>query len=159
MYSICGGNQWSICGTKKNSQVWICGTYENGPAVAIFLTTTHPHYHHTSKTGTPEPPHIENFLKQPPQIHTKNPGAIYPNPPNKENHHTTKSKPPHIHTTTTHPIPGLQNHHTSTIFSNVFVEKGGTTDFGERFPIKKTLKEQRGQLANKSFIPFFCAAH
>ena len=31
MYSICGGNQWSICGTKKNSQVWICGTYENGP--------------------------------------------------------------------------------------------------------------------------------
>ena len=28
MYSICGGNQCSICGTKKNSQVWICGTYE-----------------------------------------------------------------------------------------------------------------------------------
>jgi hypothetical protein len=90
-------------------------------AVAIFLTTTHPHYHHTSKTGTPEPPQIENFLKQPPQIHTKNPGAIYPNPPNKENHHTTKSKPPHIHTTTTHPIPGLQNHHTSTIFSKKIV--------------------------------------
>ena len=42
MYPICGCNQWSICGTqknsqvwicgtKKNSQVWICGTYENGP--------------------------------------------------------------------------------------------------------------------------------
>ena len=29
--SIRGGNQWSICGTKKNSQGWICGTYEIGP--------------------------------------------------------------------------------------------------------------------------------
>ena len=68
-------------------------------------------------------PHIENFLKQPPQIHTKNPGAMYikihptkktttqPNP----NHHT-----PTRSTTTTHPKPGLQNHHTSTIFSFYF---------------------------------------
>ena len=31
MYSICGGNQWSICGTKKNSRFGYVVPLENAP--------------------------------------------------------------------------------------------------------------------------------